>query len=373
MTEMQVRNSERIALTTCPQKWWWAYEDRLKTLVPGPALRFGTLVHSALELYYQPGLKRGPHPRSTFERLYEETTAESYEMGFKDEDGTWHNMGELGAVLMDEYVDHYGEDNRWEVLSTEQAFRVPLTDPVSGLQFTFVGVIDLVMRDRASGKRKEVWLWDHKTCKDDPTKKAAALIMDEQSSSYWKYGVMWLREQGIIRPGTNLQGMWFNFLRKGMPDDRPRNKDGHYLNKPSKDVLVEAYTRKFKEAPPKGATVADLSHLIGPKRAAQLGEVSKTQPAPLFHREPVYRGEYDGEMVHKRTLAQARMMHYLRTGKLELTKTPGTLHSPHCNWCEFRNMCELHETGGDWETVKKYEFSVWEPYAQHEINNGEKV
>jgi PD-(D/E)XK nuclease superfamily len=292
-------------------------------------------VHSALEEYYRSGTKRGPHPRLTFEKLYEETTAASYAQGFRDEDGTWHNMGELGPILLDAYVEQWGEDNRWYVLATEQAFRVKLVDPVSGLEFTFVGVIDLVMRDRASGKRKEVWLWDHKTCKDDPTKKAAALILDEQSSSYWKYGVMWLREQGVIKAGTNLQGMYFNFLRKGKPDERPKNALGQALNKD--------------------------------------GSVSKVQPSPLFHREPVFRGEYDGEMVHKRTLAQARMMHYLRQGKLELTKTPGTLHSPHCNWCEFRSMCELHETGGDWETIKKFEFDKWEPYAQHEIEVGEKV
>ena len=333
--EVQMRNSERIAYTTCPQKWWWAYEEKLKTPNPGPALKFGTLVHEALELYYQPGLKRGPHPRPTFERLYEETTAASYAQGFRDEDGTWHNMGDLGPVLLDAYIDLYGEDSRWSVIATEQAFRIPLTDPVSGLQFTFVGVVDLVMLDRASGKRKEVWMWDHKTTKDDPTKKTAALIMDEQSSSYWKYGVMWLKQQGIIKPGTNLQGMWFNFLRKGKPDERPKNHLGQCLNKD--------------------------------------GSVSKQQPSPLFHREPVYRGAHDGEMVHKRTLAQARHMHYTRTGKMELTKTPGTLFQPHCNWCEFRSMCELHETGGDWETIKKFEFSVWDPYAQHEIDNGEKV
>jgi hypothetical protein len=281
-------------------------------------------------------------------------------------------MGELGPVLMDEYIDFWGEDNRWYVISTEQAFRIPVTDPKTGLQFTFVGVIDLVLRDRESGKRKEIWLMDHKTCKDDPTKKAAALILDEQSSSYWKYGVMWLREQGIILPGTNLQGMLFNFLRKGMPDDRPVNALGQALNKPSKEALLAEAKRRRLDVQAK-LTVPELINLLGEESALQLGEVSKVQPSPLFHREFVYRGEYDGEMLHHRTLAQARRMHYMRTGKLDVEKTPGTLHSPHCNWCEFRNMCELHETGGDWETVKKFEFSVWDPYAQHEIDNGEKV
>jgi hypothetical protein len=368
--EIQLRNSERQTFTTCPQKWEWAYVDRLKPRTQKPALRFGTLIHSALEAFYLPGLKRGPRPAETFERLFEADLKASYKMGIRDEDGTWHEMGDLGIAMLTAYFETYGKDSQWFVIGTEAPFRVPVTDPKTGLMFTFVGVVDGLWRDRASGKRKDLWVADHKTCKDDPTKKNKALILDEQSGSYWSYGVDYLRAKRILKPDQRLTGMLFNFLRKGMPDVRPKNAQGQALNKPTKEVLQIKYQDVFGKPAPKKLTVAELTEAIGPSTAALLGEVSKSQSSPLFHREPVFRDEFDGDMVRKRTVAQARVMHYMRTGKLEVYKVPGTLHSPHCNWCEFMDMCELHESGQDWRGFRDATMDTWEPYAQHEILEG---
>ena len=107
------------------------------------------------------------------------------------------------------------------------------------------------------------------------------------------------------------------------------------------------------------------------EKARGYGAVSEKQPSPLFHRETVYRDDYDAEMTKERINAQAQQMRYMRKGKLPVYKVPGTLHNPHCKWCEFKDMCELHETGGDWETFKEQGFVKGDPYAQHAIYEGE--
>jgi hypothetical protein len=370
--EIQLRNSERQAFSTCPQKWWWAYVENLKSKTPGPALRFGLLMHEAMEEFYRPGLKRGPKPADTFQQRYAAELKTQTKIGFRDDDGQWHEAGHMGTLMLEAYYAKYGKDDRWYVVATEMPFRVRIVDPVSGLVFFFVGVVDGLWRDRESGKRKDLWVVDHKSTRDDPTKKTKALILDEQAGSYWSYGVDYIRlRKPELLKGKDLTGMMFNFLRKGLPDDRPTDSNGLRLNKPSKDVLWEAaVNRGITDGLKKTKiTVPELMRHIGPS-AAQLGEVSKTQPPAMFHREPVFRGEHDKEMVRRRIIADARQMHYMRQGKLEVVKQPGTLHNPYCTFCDFNDMCELHEAGEDWEMVKRLTLTTWDPYAQHEIMEG---
>src|ERR687883_286790 len=73
---MIVRTSERRDFKTCRQKWYWAYVDCLTPMQVRPALGFGDLVHQALAIYYPPGIKRGPHPAGTFEKLYKQFVSE---------------------------------------------------------------------------------------------------------------------------------------------------------------------------------------------------------------------------------------------------------------------------------------------------------
>jgi hypothetical protein len=329
-------------------------------------------VHLALEAYYLPGFKRGPAPALTFERLYDEDLKDSFKAGIRDEDGEWLEMGELGVLMLEEYTSHYGSDERWEIIATEQPFHWPVYDDSGKLLFTYVGVVDLIVRDRVTG---HYYMVDHKTCKDDPTKKNSALALDEQTGAYWSYGQDALRYTRKIPGGLKLDGILFNFLRKGVPDLRPKNNLGQSLNKPSKEQLLAYYDRQHRALPEGsgargGVKVEDLMEDLGTK-AFTLGSVSEKQPTALFHREPVYRDDFDAEMVRSRILAQAQQMRFMRKGKLPVYKVPGTLHNPHCKWCPFMDMCELHETGADWETFRDQTMTVWSPYDQHAIYEGD--
>jgi hypothetical protein len=93
-----------------------------------------------------------------------------------------------------------------------------------------------------------------------------------------------------------------------------------------------------------------------------LGERSSVQRAPLFHRQALDFG--DGEMAQTewRIRAEAWEREQVRAGKLPVYKNP----ADHCNWCQFKEACELHEMGGDWRSVLQLEFAQWDPYEDHD-------
>jgi len=265
----------------------------------------GTLCHTAMEIYMPKGKKRGPHPAKTFAKAYDKQIAEYGRMSIKVDD-EWESARELGIAMFEHYVEHYKGDEEYEVIAPEQEFEIPILNEQGRKVATYVGVIDLVMKHR---RTKEISLWDHKFVKSINT---SYLAMDEQAGGYWTYGVDWLYDQGILLPSQELAGITFNFVRKAKPDDRPVNELGQRLN--------------------------------------QDGSVSKNQPAPYFVRHTTWRGSYDREYMKHRTLEEVREINLARRGKLAILKTPGQFT---CSMCGVRDICELHETGNDWEFAAK--------------------
>lgn len=361
-----VRTSERLLFKRCRWAWDRDFNDRMRPARSGPALRFGSLMHAAMEPYYKVGRKRGPHPAKTFKRLFDKDFEEQGHLGFRDEDGTWADAGEMGVHLLEDYVKKYGKDERYEVIATEQAFQVPILNPVTGkVVAIYTGIVDGIWRDL---DEQLLLIADHKSAAQIST---GYLALDEQAGAYWTFGQDWLREKGLLKPEDELAGMLYNFLRKAKRDTRPQNADGHYLNKPDKETLVSAAGRMFDLKSPaelKKLKVDDLIDMIdrkgGPGTAAQLGEVSKSQPPPRFHRERIYRDEADRDAVRARVYEELREMHMIRQGKLTAYKNPSQFT---CPMCSYRDICELHESGHDWEEMAKQTMETWDPYAAHEI------
>jgi len=332
MAEVFIRTSERSTFMRCPQKWEWSYLQRLKPNYTSPPLRFGSLVHDALAEYYRPNktaaIKRGPHPAKTFDRLYvAQLEAGMSEFGMVDESEVWVDARGLGNAMLTNYIERYGKDQRYRIIAPELPFQIDIVDPETGEYLcTYVGTFDAVIEDLETA---EIGLFEHKTAASIST---GHLPLDEQASSYWAYAPDWLRSQGILRPDQDLDFILYNFLRKSEKDDRPENELGQKLN--------------------------------------QNGSVSKKQPPPLFHRERVYRGTQDRISLMWRVIHQAREMEMYRDGRLTIYKRPmngcvGMLG------CEFRDMCEVHETGSDWEAIRDSMFHEWEPYEAHDEKGGE--
>lgn len=312
---LKVRNSERLSFTECRWKWNWAYNERLRPTTPNRYLRFGTIAHKVLELRYPPGKKRGPSPVDLWDRLYADELAEATAYGFRDEDGEWHEAGEIGHAMFSAYLDAFGEDDEYEVVAAEQRFSTRVAPGVY-----HVGTIDGVWRHRPT---KRLLLKEWKTTSRPFVKH---LGLDEQASTYWTYGPKWLKRKGLIAPDDELHHILYTFLRRAMPDARPKDQQGRSLNKD--------------------------------------GTVSKQQPAPLFQRLPVYRGEVDRRNLHARVLAEIDEMTGCRDGRLAIYKSPSRQH---CDGCPFRDPCEQHETGADYKLLLKTAYEQWEPYADHEL------
>lgn len=316
--------SERTAFRRCPQKWWWRYRCGL---VPrgdsADALWFGIGIHEALAIWYQLGLKRGRHPAAYFEEWCGEE--ERYiRANFADRDKEWidgpkfENARELGINMLERYVEYYGKDQEWDVIAIEHPFRTRLK--TNGEPFVeFWSTWDGVYRDLRDG---QVYLMEHKTA---TAIQLAYLALDDQAGAYWAVADPYLRAQGILGKNERIAGITFNFLRKSMGDDRPKDEQGQYLNKD--------------------------------------GSVSKKQPPPYFVRETVPRTPAEGRTQLQRMANEVQWMNAIRDGSMPLIKNTGK----DCTYCEFFLMCQLHERGGTgWQALRDADFDQLNPYERYE-------
>lgn len=322
--------SERSLFKRCPQAWWWRYREGLIKHGDSPdALWFGIGVHEALAAWYRPGLKRGPHPVKTFERWVGEEIR-FIRAAMAERDAEWYDEPRyedartLGIAMLESYVDKYGKDPDWDVVYTETPFRVRVTrqgKPIGRFWSTFDGVY----RDLRDGL---VWLMEHKTASQIDL---AYLEIDDQGGSYFAVASDILRARGILKPNENIAGITYNFMRKSMPDDRPRNEEGLSLN--------------------------------------QNGSVSKRQPVAAFVRHTVERSQSEVRTQMSRMADEMAVMNAVREGVIPITKTP-TKMCPRT--CEFWDLCGLHERGSERavKAMKASTFSSDDPYNRYRKSAG---
>lgn len=354
-SKLLVRTSERGNWKRCRWLWDRNYNQHLKPIQESPALRFGTLVHAALEDRYPTGKRRGPHPARRFEELYAANLKEAEEQWGTFADDEWTNALDLGVYMLDGYVDKYGKDEEWEVIASEMTFQVPVYLPPDAIKiyplakalwnlgvltvqqaeaateplFYYVGTMDGVWKNRQDGGIRVI---DYKTTKNDAVKEGQGkLKLDEQGTAYWTWGCDWLINEQILKPRQMqaLDGMLYTFLRKAKRDDREQDDEGYYLNKD--------------------------------------GTRSAKQPSSRFHRELIYRSESERDKARERVTNEVLEMLAVRAGILEAYKNPDTGANGHCGWCPQRDVCELHEAGADWETLSDVTMVEWDPYDAHEI------
>lgn len=364
-----LRNSERSTYRRCRQKWQWSYVDCFSPRRVKGALSFGTDVHTAMELYYPPGRKRGVHPARTFERLYAEHGS-AYDQW--DEEGNRIDALELGVTMLTEYVREYGKDDHIQIIQPELAVQIDVMDEHGSYLCTWVGKADALYKnlDLSTKARPCLGLLEHKTAKSIEEELRINSGYGEQGLSYYWALELYLHHTGILEPEQHMDHVLFNWLRKGVPDQRPQNAQGHRLNKPSKDALTAYCTAHNVPMPPK-ATAEALAQAITATGfdPALLGEPSKTQPKPLLHRFKLDFGPDELRSINQRIRAEAREMAHVKAGRLPVYKNP----TKDCSWdCPFNDVCEIHEVGGDWRSVLDLEFDRWNPYSDHELEQ-EKV
>jgi PD-(D/E)XK nuclease superfamily len=333
-----IRTSERRTKKRCEWRWRMAYREGLVPKgTPATPLWFGTGIHECLAQWYRGGLERGIHPADFWldwigeEEKFIRTNRDGKPDDYNNDE--FINAKELGEAMLVGYVDKYESDESWDVIGTEEPFQIDIPDPryhpqedeSPELLAIYAGTFDGVYRDLVDGS---IWLMEHKTAKTISTRH---LPLDDQAGSYWAIASKILQSRGILAKGDRIEGIMYNFLRKAMPDDRPQNSEGKYLNKD--------------------------------------GSVSKNQPSPLFVREPVYRDRRERATQLRRIQAEALEMDEARKQPDRIIKNP----TQDCSWdCAFYDMCLLHEKGGgDWEDYRDAMFERRDPYADHRKSAGD--
>lgn len=364
-TPVMVRTSERTMFTKCRQAWWWSYKEQRTPIEQwSRALVFGDMVHRCLAEYYIPESrkrrKRGQHPAASFGKLYDKMDANGKAFNVRVDDEFWINARELGTEMMENYVTEWRErDKDIVVLYPEMPFQYPIFDPDTGeVLCIYVGTTDALILSLVTGR---LGLFEHKTA---ATISTAHLFLDEQASSYWCLIPKWLKDNQIVKPGQTMDFMLYNFMRKAMKDERPKNALGQYLNSPTVDALKTHLTNTGMTKDAIAGLKKDQLEALVIRRKfdpAQLGEVSKVQPPPLFQREIVYRGEKEQANTFQRIIEQVREMNMVRAGEMAHYKAP----SKDCAFCSWRDICEMHETGSDWKELKRLTTTRWSPYAAH--------
>lgn len=334
-----IRTSERGTFKRCPQRWWWGWREGLKPVDTKPALWFGTGIHLVLEHHYSgPGLKRGKNPLKVWRDYCQDASITVIRNSLSDQgtDTAFVDAKKMGEAMIDGYMEMWGKDDHIHVLQPEHSFQINIPDGHGGIACTYCGTYDLAWRDL---RDDSVWITDHKTAKDFSVQH---LALDDQAGSYWALATQTLREKGLIGKRESLKGIEYNFLLKFLPpqDDRPINADGLRCNKP---------------------TAAELRE-FGPDFP---GSPSKRQPKPLdqrFMRYRVHRTPGERKSQIERIANEAAVMNLYRTKQLPLIKNP----TRDCSWdCDFKNLCEVHERGGDWQDFKRIAYRVEDPYAAH--------
>lgn len=372
-----LRTSERTTFKRCQQKWWWAWREGLRTTTgESDALWLGTGVHEALAQWYcGPALKRGPEPAETFAAWAEEELRMiKIEQVIGEEIVTKYEDGRnLGIAMLEGYRKHYGADEHMSVISPEWSGQMPVPWPKdqalydipenSGPMVLYAWTFDLVYRDLTDDR---IYLGEHKTA---ATISTGHLSLDEQAGSYWALAGRSLRDRGLINDDDELAGIMYNFLRKGLPDDRPQDAEGYYTNLPLKKHYVEALSQIPTANGFERMSLADLKTLADHFDLTVIGERSKTQPAPLFLRHPVYRTRQSRRTTLLRIQTDAFQMRTIKDGLVPMTKTPAR----DCErFCDYFEMCNLQDEGSDLTDIKDT-FVAQDPYAAHRKSASEGV
>lgn len=364
-----LRTSERGDFRRCPWLWDKVWNKGYRNRRSPVWAWFGTAVHAGLEAYYPVGRKRGT-VQEAVDAFYESVGEQSGNI-YTEDDGPMTEEAlveivdakQLGEAMIRGYIEHYGGDTEWEVIHTEQPFQINVPDPVTGSPLVvYAGTWDVLMRNRFT---KEFWLWDHKTRKSFPQQdKWTFYTINDQAGSYLWVAPEVLKFLGVFKPTDVIQGLVFNALRKHLPDDRPQDDQGRYTNKPTKEhywnALIEA-----GHTPAQAKTKYKLEDLVDAARrrgVRVVGEVSKRQPPPLFHREIVYRTSEERVTQAKRVQAEAVVMSKMASGELPMWKYP----TEDCPRCPMFDYCEMDEQDPESaEAFAQGAFKTIDPYRDH--------
>lgn len=159
----RISTSEARAISHCETAWGFAFHPgwNLESNRDNDAITRGVMGHEILERFFK-NLQQG----------IDYDIAEAFAMKhlnrlrvnamIEDEDWKIPLLIELERWFPPYFRDSKEQILNWEILGVELELEMPLTDPASGVEITFVGKIDLVIKQRSGKYKGEISPVDHK-------------------------------------------------------------------------------------------------------------------------------------------------------------------------------------------------------------------
>lgn len=392
-----IHNSDRGSFRRCRRYWDWSSPARhnltIRADVYGinPPLFFGTGIHYALENYYNPLLKRDPvesfktwwdiqwrggevtpewldkvydlNPVAVASHPHYEATL--YKIKGLEEilpdpnKEEFDELFELGVSMMQHYKEYAERMDGFEVVATEHTFSIPVWDYENDC---ILMAIDHREESPNVGKELEVHargrmdamtvsptdkfgIIDHKTAQSIGEEYFVKLEQDEQCTAYLYAAQVEANYYDLPHKGQPFEEVLYNVLRKAVPRPPTVLKTGMFsVDRLNESTTYEILTDWIARNLP-GVALSD-------KQQGYVDYLREVGDEQFFIRRHVRRNQHE--------LAAAGYHLYLET--MDMMRNPRIYPNKTNDWkcrnCQFRPPCLAKDSGADWQSLIKDNYSV---------------
>lgn len=354
-----VRTSDRGNFKKCRLAWHFGSKVRLnyEPLRLPNYLEFGTAIHAALEVYYDPTtwtmdreviaslsiMRFEEVHKQNRQRQLTLTNQESLE---EDVQQDWDYHLNLGRGMLKNYFNWARPRDNFTPTHTEVEFEVPIPVAPSislpsrfenrsgdlffqGLPVVYQGRIDLMIEDQHG----EYWVDDHKTAGQMREDVLTFLELDEQTGSY-----CWAIQEML---GVKVAGALYNELYKGVPEPPQMNKNKRmgrwYSVSKSQDTSYDLYLETVRAEDPEAYDAGLYDEML---------QYLQASGNKYFRRTQIHRSPQELQNLGYRICLEA----------IDMFDDPRIYPNPtrfHCNGCWFRGPCLALNDGSDVDWLLK--------------------
>lgn len=394
-----IHTSDVASFLGCRRKWDWSSPSRRnlrhKVGIFGINMNFwfGNGIHYALEMHYNPALKRDPveafqtwfqiqweggvvtedwlercydpNPKPVLPELVQGLQNSGVEMSAWKEDATqWQVQGlrdlhpnpdesefffhrDLGIGMLTYYRDYYAPKyDDFRVIAAESSFSIPLGFEALDMREdspNYGKMLDVHARGKRDGIVQNIYtnrygLIDHKTAAKIDEEYFLKLEKDPQVSNYHWASIKEAMQHDL--PWADLDFVIYNAIRKNYPKPPTMTSRGVLsLDRANEGTTAELFAEAIKEH--------NLQVWFDSTEKAQLYYNYLVEQADkLFvQRDIVHRNAHE---------IKATQTHLVMIAK-DMTSSPSLYPAPSgsrsCTRCVFRGPCIAADDGSDWQTM----------------------
>jgi hypothetical protein len=340
MSTIPIHTSDRITFKQCRRKWDLSSRIRqnLKPKAPAKALEFGTAIHAALEVYYEPNMwdaDREMVNLLTVNEFRHVNNLQKKERGdeLSEEDRIdFEERLELGIGMLENYFLWAPARDNFTPVMVEARFEVPVPGTVGHLyKAVYRGRLDMLVED----KDGLYWIVDHKTTARMEDNEPF-LELDEQCGSY-----CWAIQEML---GVKVGGVIYNELYKGVPIEPAMNSSQRqgrwYSINRQQNTSYDLVLKTITEANEPLHLYEDYLNFL------------KAEGRMYFRRIQVHRSQEELQNLGRQIAEETADM---LDPNLRIYPNPNKWN---CKWCDYRLPCMAMNDGSDIEWIIKENYRL---------------